>query len=160
MSTTASLFSPRQRAIAAALLLATVLAVVVLFPTRVSARGVWCSGDPAIMVNGSAVSITAHLPSDRLADVEYVEFVFHVPSNATVVAVVNDSLIFEARITVKKDLPADYQPGTPVVVDMRVRHRGRAFEVAASAVATGSGSRVWVDGTSSSWLKIKTWGLL
>ncbi len=149
-----------HRLITAALLLLAVLGMALLSPNKADARGVWCSGDPTIIVNGSAVSITAHLPMDRLADVEYVEFVFHVPANAIVGAVVNDSLLFPARITVKKDLPADYKLGTPVTVDMRVRHKGKSFPDAATALATGGGSRIWVDGTSTTWLMIKTWGLL
>lgn len=149
-----------RRRLTLGLLLLAVLAITVLSPNKAEAAGVWCSGDPTIIVNGSVVSITAHLPLERVKDVEYVEFVFHVPANATVVAVVNDSLLFKAKITVKKDLPADYKLGTPVTVDMRVRHKGKSFPDAATALATGGGSKVWVEGTSTSWLRIKTWGLL
>src|SRR5688572_11430378 len=92
------------------------LALSLAHADRAEARVVWCSGDPAIVVNGSVVSVTAHVPLDRLADIDHAEFIFHVPSNAKVTAVVNDSLLFEARIVVKKDLPAARGlTGTPVV---------------------------------------------
>ncbi|MEX0782313.1 MAG: hypothetical protein WD557_06655 [Dehalococcoidia bacterium] len=130
-------------------------------PGKSEAKSVWCSGDPAIIVNGSVVSITAHMPLDRLRDIDHVEFVFHVPSNAKVTAVINDSVLFKAKIIVKKDLPAARGLfGTPVVVDMTVQHEGDAFPVAVTTIVVGKGTKLWTEGTSSTPLTVRTTGLL
>jgi hypothetical protein len=50
--------------------------------------------------------------------------------------------------------------GTLVVVDMSVKHRGKVFGIAASSVATGSGSNLWIEGKSTTGLEIQATGLL
>jgi hypothetical protein len=150
-----------QRIGLTALLLAATLLLALSSPNRAHAKSVWCAGDPAIIVNGSLVSITAHVPQDRVRDIKQVEFVFHVPSNAHVDAILDDSLLFRANITVQKDLPPAYGlVSTPINVEMTVEHRGKSFPIAASTIAVGGGTNLWVDGRSSETLHIQTIGLL
>lgn len=151
----------------ALLLWAVVLAAPAIALVRApeaEARVVWCAGDPAIVVNGNLVDVNVHVPLFRLQDIDFVEVVFHVPSDARVTAVINDSLLFEARPRVVKDLPpagrGSLLSGTDIPVEIIVHHRGRAMDVAATAVATGGGSRLWVQGTSAEPLRLTTWGAL
>lgn len=164
MTTAAAHFAPfvSRRLLLALLLLA--VAPFALFARPASpadARLIWCAGDPAIVVNGTVVSVNVHLPLENLKQVDHVEVVFHVPSNARVTAVINDSLLFEARPRYVKDLPAQSGLlGTPVVAEIIVHHSGKTFPVAATTVVTGKGSSLWTQGTTASPLKIKTQGLL
>jgi hypothetical protein len=126
-----------------------------------AARGVWCSGDPAIIVNGSVASVTVHVPLDRLDDVKQVEVVFHVPSNAGVTAVINDSVLIPAKVRYVKDLPPSFGLfRTPVDVEIIVHHKGRTMPVAATTIAVGWGSDLWTEGSSDKPLWVQTVGLL
>lgn len=130
-------------------------------PGTAEARLVWCAGDPAIVVNGSVVSVTVNIPLENLDDVDYVEVVFRVPANAKVTAVVNDSLLFEARPRYVKDLPAKSGLlGTPITADVIVHHRGSDFPVAVTTVAGGKGTNLWHEGTTAAPLRVTTTGLL
>ena len=146
--------------LAAAMLLPTIFA---LSPGKAEARMIWCAGDPAIVVNGSVVSVTAHLPLHRLSDVDHVEVVFHVPSNANVTAVINDSVLFEARPRVVYDLPAQrtglFNP-TKVMAEIIVHHEGDVMPVAATTISLGWGSSLWTEGTSAQPLTVTAYGLL
>lgn len=127
------------------------------------ARGVWCSGDPAIVVNGSVVSVTVHVPLNRLKDLDHIEVIFHVPSNADVTAVINDSVLIPAKVSYVKDLPAERSGllrGTTVIAEVRGHHDGPAMDIAATTVAVGWGSQVWTQGTTDAPLFVKTKGLL
>ncbi|MGE5597369.1 MAG: hypothetical protein ACM3S1_15190 [Hyphomicrobiales bacterium] len=125
------------------------------------ARFVWCAADPTIIVNGSPVSVTVHLPFDRLRDVDYVEVRFHVPSNANVQAVVNDSLLFKAQTVIVKDQrPSWGLFGTPVPVEIIVHHSGPDFDIAATGIVLGWGSSLWTQGTTAQPLTLTTYGLL
>jgi hypothetical protein len=148
-------------------LLALALAPLALFasrPSEAEARVVWCAGDPAIVVNGNVVSVTVHLPLDRLRDVDYVEVVFHVPGDASVTALINDSLLFEARTSYVRDLPRQGRrgllSGTPVTAEIIVHHRGATVDVAATTIAIGRGTRLWQQGTSDEPLRVETRGAL
>ncbi|OAI39959.1 hypothetical protein AYO38_01300 [bacterium SCGC AG-212-C10] len=137
------------------------LALAIAGSERADARGVWCAGDPAIIVNGSVVDVNVNIPLERLADVKDVDIVFHVPSNATVLATVNDSLVFKANIRVVKDLaPTRGLLNTPVQVDITVNHRGTPFAFGATTIATGAGTRLWVDGNTTKTLRVSAVGLL
>jgi hypothetical protein len=133
-------------------------------PSEAEARVVWCAGDPAIIVNGNVVSVTVHLPFDRLRDVDHVEVIFHVPADASVTALINDSLLFEARTSFVRDLPRQGRrglfSGTPVNAEIIVHHKGDAVDVAATTLAIGRGTRVWQQGNSSSPLWVETEGAL
>lgn len=142
--------------LAAALLLPALLALV---PRQAEARVIWCAGDPAIVVNGNIVSVTAQIPLDRLQDVDYVEVVFHVPANAKVTAVINDSVLFEARPRVVYDQPpaVGLLRGTRMPVDIIVYHRGPTMPVAATTVALDSRTPIWTQGTSAAPLRLMTY---
>jgi hypothetical protein len=154
----------RARTVALAILAIALVpsALLAVRPSDAEARVVWCAGDPAIVVNGNLVDVNVHVPLARLSDIDYVEVVFHVPSDANVTAVINDSLLFEARPRVVKDLPAartsKLLSGTDIPVEVIVHHRGPVLDVAATAVASGGGSRLWVQGTSAEPLRLTTWG--
>ncbi len=154
-----------RRALLALLLLAVApVAMFAAHPSNADARVVWCAGDPAVIVNGNLVDVQVHLPFDRLRDVDYVEVVFHVPADAQVLAVINDSLFFKARPRVEKDLPAQGRArllqSTDIPVDIIVHHRGQSMDVAATGVSTGWGSRLWIQGTSDQPLHLSTSGFL
>jgi hypothetical protein len=138
--------------------------MVVSRPSEADARVVWCAGDPAIIVNGNLISVTAHLPFDRLRDVDYVEVVFHVPSDAEVLAVINDSLLFEARPRVEYDKPANGRrrlfQRTEVTVDIIVHHKGATMDVAATTIAVGRGTKLWQQGRSDRALRVEASGAL
>jgi hypothetical protein len=132
-------------------------------PYAAEARGVWCAGDPAIVVNGNLVSVTVHVPLDRLRDIDYVEVVFHVPGNAKVTAIVNDSLLFEARTSYVRDLPNTRRglfAKTEMKAEIIVHHRGETVDVAATTIALGRGTRLWQQGTSEQPLWVDTQGPL
>lgn len=125
------------------------------------ARAVWCSGDPTILVNGNAVSVTVHVPVDRLKDLDYVEVVFHVPTNADVKLLLNDSLLVPAKTRFVKDQPAQRGLlGSEIPVEIIAHNRGPAMPVAATTIAVGKGTSLWTEGTSASPLWVKTTGLL
>lgn len=127
------------------------------------ARGIWCSGDPTIIVNGNVVSVTVHVPLDRLRDLDYVEVIFHVPSNADVKLLVNDSLLVPAKTRFVKDQPAQrgLLKGTTIPVEIVVHHDGAPMPVAATTLSLlGKGTSLWTQGTSSQPLWVKTSGLL
>ncbi|MCA9823724.1 MAG: hypothetical protein KC470_13990, partial [Dehalococcoidia bacterium] len=154
-----------RRLLLAFLILAVVPAAMVgSRPSEADARVVWCAGDPAIIVNGNLVDVNVHIPLNRLREIDFVEVVFHVPADAEVLTVVNDSLFFEARPRVEKDLPAQGRwrmfSKTDIPVEIIVHHGGTTMDVAATAVATGRGSKVWVQGTSDETLHIETSGFL
>jgi hypothetical protein len=132
-------------------------------PGEAEARGVWCAGDPAIVVNGNLVSINVHVPLNRLRDIDYVEVVFHVPGNANVTAIVNDSLLFEARASYVRDLPNTQRSllsKTEVKAEIIVHHRGATVDVAATTIAIGRGTRLWQQGTSAQPLWVEAQGAL
>lgn len=125
------------------------------------ARAVWCSGDPTILVNGNAVSVTVHVPVDRLRDLDYVEVVFHVPANADVTLLLNDSLLLPAKTSFVKDQPAHRGLfGTDIPVEIIAHNRGPAMPIAATTIAVGRGTTLWKEGTSSQPLWVTTRGLL
>jgi hypothetical protein len=126
------------------------------------ARVVWCSGDPTIIVNGSIVSVTVHVPLDRLRDVDHVEVIFHVPSNAKVTALINDSILIPAKMRYVRDLPAErgLLNGTTVVVEVVGHHKGAPMPIAATTIATGRGTSLWTQGTTEKPLVVTTKGLL
>jgi len=154
----------RRLALALFALALVPLAFVASGPSEADARGVWCAGDPAIIVNGNVVSVTVHLPFDRLRDVDHVEVIFHVPADASVTALINDSLLFEARTSVVRDLPRQGRRGllrgTPVNAEIIVHHKGEVVDVAATTIAIGRGSRLWQQGTSAAPLWVQTQGAL
>lgn len=151
----------RRLLLAMLLLAAAPLALFARPAADAEARLVWCAGDPEIIVNGSVVSVTVHLPLENLPQVDYVEVVFHVPSNARVTGVINDSVLFEARPRVVQDLPAAYGLlGTPVTAEVIVHQTGEAFPVAATILVSGSGTGLWTQGTSAAPLTVSTRGLL
>jgi hypothetical protein len=148
-----SLNAPGRRVLLAFAALALVpLAFFAFRPSEAEARGVWCAGDPAIIVNGALVDVNVHVPLDRLWYIDYVEVVFHVPADASVTAVINDSLLFEARASYVKDLPAMGRGGllssTEVRAEIVVHHRGRSFDIGATTAVTGWGTRLWQQGRS------------
>jgi|GEM_PF-2119033 len=146
--------------------LALVAAIALILPLAngadsAEARGVWCSGDPTILVNGNAVSVTVHVPLDRMRDLDYVEVIFHVPSNADVNLLVNDSLLVPAKTRYVKDQPARRSLlGTPIPVEVVAHHRGAPMPVAATTVAVGWGTTLWKQGMSNEPLWVTTYGLL
>ena len=125
------------------------------------ARGVWCSGDPTILVNGNVVSVTVHVPADRMRDLDYVEVIFHVPANADVKLLVNDSILVPAKTRFVKDLPPQRGLfGSALPVEIVAHHRGETMPIAATTIALGTGSSLWTQGTSAAPLWVKTSGLL
>ncbi|MGE3076262.1 MAG: hypothetical protein AB7N24_10310 [Dehalococcoidia bacterium] len=132
-------------------------------PSSADARVVWCSGDPTILVNGNAVSVTVHVPMDRLDDLDYMEVIFHVPSNADVKLLLNDSLLVPAKTRFVKDQPPT-RGGLFAVTDIPVEiishNHGAPMPFAATAIAIGRGSRLWAEGNSNSPLWVKTSGFL
>ena len=127
------------------------------------ARGVWCSGDPTILVNGNVVSVTVHVPLNRMKDLDYVEVVFHVPSNADVKLLVNDSILVPVKTRFVKDQPANrggLLSGTDIPVEIIAHHKGAPMEIAATTIAVGRGTSLWTQGTSDKPLWVKTRGLL
>jgi hypothetical protein len=127
------------------------------------ARGVWCSGDPTILVNGNVVSVTVHVPLDRMKDLDYVEVIFHVPANADVKLLVNDSLLVPAKTRFVKDQPAQrggLLSGTSIPVEIVAHHSGAPMPIAATTVAIGRGTSLWTEGTSAAPLWVQTRGLL
>ena len=121
------------------------------------ARGVWCSGDPLIVVNGTIVDVTVHVPLESLGKVQRAEIVFHVPSNA-IAAVVNDSLLFPAKVTIVRDQPPTrlLAAGYKIPVEIKVVAWGPAFDVAATVIAEGGGN-LWVAGRSGVVTTVTTW---
>lgn len=125
------------------------------------ARSVWCAGDPTILVNGNAVSVTVHVPVDRMKDLEYVEVVFHVPANADVKLLLNDSVLLPMKTRFVKDQPAQRGLfGTAIPVEIIAHNRGPVMPVAATTIAVGKGTSLWTEGTSAQPLWVKTNGLL
>lgn len=128
------------------------------------ARSVWCSGDPIILVNGNVVSVTVHVPLDRMKDLDYVEVIFHVPANADVTLLLNDSLLVPAKTRYVKDQPAQrggLLSGTPIPVEIIAHHEGAPMPIAATTLSVlGRGTSLWTEGTSASPLWVTTSGLL
>ena len=149
-------------------LLALVAALAIVIPAlggsnSAEARGVWCSGDPTIIVNGSVVSVTVHVPADRMKDLDHVEVIFHVPSNAKVTLLLNDSLLVPVKTRFVKDQPASsgwLLSGTLIPVEIIAHHAGAPMPIAATTIAIGSGTSLWTQGTSDAPLWVKTRGLL
>ena len=149
-------------------LFALVAAIAVALPSfgssnSADAKGVWCSGDPTIVVNGNVVSVTVHVPLDRMDDLDYVEVIFHVPANADVKLLINDSLLVPAKTRFVKDQPATrggLLSGTAIPVEIIAHHEGPPMPVAATTIAVGRGTRLWTQGASDSPLWVKTFGLL
>ena len=160
-----SFFSVRRTRIT---LFAFIAAIAMLAPFNGSsntadARGVWCSGDPTIIVNGNIVSVTVHVPLDRMKDLDYVEVIFHVPANANVTLLINDSILVPVKTRFVKDQPAQrggLLSGTPIPVEIIAYHDGPPMPIAATTVATGWGTKLWTEGTSAAPLWVKTRGLL
>ena len=162
VQTVGSVAAPRRARtlpLAAAVLLTLVagLAWVGSHGAPAEARGVWCSGDPAILVNGTLVDVNVNVPLDKLGSVQRAEVVFHVPSNAIVV-VVNDSLLFPAKVTVVRDQPPTslLAAGYKIPVEVNVVASGPAFDIAATVVAVGGGD-LWIPGRSGEVTKVTTW---
>lgn len=158
-----SLSSPARLALILTLAFVAPFGLSSLTSRDAEARGVWCSGDPIIVVNGSVVSVTVHVPLDRLKDIDHVEVIFHVPSNAKVTAVINDSVLIPAKVRYVKDLPAERNGllgGTTVLVEVVGHHEGAPMDIAATTVAVGKGSSLWTQGTTDAPLFVKTKGLL
>lgn len=150
-------------ALALAVALIGALGATALTPRDAEARGIWCAGDPAIIVNGSLVSVTVHVPLERLRDLDHVEVIFHVPSNATVTALINDSILVPAKTRYVKDLPAErggLLGGTTVLVEIVGHHSGAPMDIAATTIAIGKGTSLWTQGTTKQPLFVKTQGLL
>ena len=152
-----------------ATLFAFVAAIAIALPSlggssnTADARGVWCSGDPTILVNGNIVSVTVHVPADRMKDLDYVEVIFHVPSNADVKLLINDSILVPAKTRFVKDQPASrggLLSGTVIPVEIVAHHSGAPMDIAATTVAVGQGTSLWKQGTSDKPLWIQTKGLL
>ena len=149
-------------------LFAIVAAIAVFGPLQsgtesADARGVWCSGDPTILVNGNAVSVTVHVPLDRMKDLDYVEVIFHVPANADVKLLVNDSILVPAKTRFVKDQPATrggLLSATSIPVEIIAHHEGAPMPIAATTIAVGRGTSLWTEGTTDKPLWVKTTGLL
>ncbi len=128
------------------------------------ARAVWCSGDPTILVNGNVVSVTVHVPLNRMKDLDYVEVVFHVPANADVKLLINDSLLVPAKTRFVKDQPANrggLLSGTSIPVEIIAHHKGAPMPIAATTISLlGRGTSLWTQGTTAQPLWVKTSGLL
>jgi hypothetical protein len=147
-----------------ALLLATVAAAACLFGSlqHTNAMGVWCSGDPTILVNGNPVSITVSVPMDRIRDIDDVTVTYHVPKNADVALTLNTGILFRETAVIVKDQPA-VRGGliavTKIPVDVTVHHRGSDFPIATTTIALG-GTDLWNQGDSATVLHANTYGLL
>ena len=128
------------------------------------ARSVWCSGDPTILVNGNVVSVTVHVPLDRMDDLHYVEVIFHVPANADVKLLLNDSLLVPAKTRFVKDQPATRGglfSTTSIPVEIIAHHSGAPMPIAATTLSLlGRGTSLWTQGSSAEPLWVKTSGLL
>jgi hypothetical protein len=125
------------------------------------AMSVWCAGDPTILVNGNPVSVTVHVPADRLRDLDYVEVVFHVPANSNVTLLLNDSLLLPVKTRYVKDQPAQYGLfGTKMPVEIISHNRGGTMPIGATSIALLKGTNLWVEGNSNAPLWINTTSLL
>jgi hypothetical protein len=135
-------------------LFAFVAAIAISAPFLASSRpaeamSVWCSGDPTILVNGNVVSVTVNIPADRMQDLDYVEVVFHVPANADVKLLLNDSLLIPMKTRFVKDQPARRGLfGTDIPVEIVTHNRGAAMPIAATTIALGRGTNLWKEGRS------------
>ena len=150
-------------------LLAFVAACAVALPLgggsdTAEARAVWCSGDPTILVNGNVVSVTVHVPLDRMNDLDHVEVIFHVPANADVKLLLNDSLLVPVKTRFVKDQPATrggILSGTTIPVEIIAHHAGAPMPIAATTISLlGRGTSLWTQGNTSAPLWVKTSGLL
>jgi hypothetical protein len=150
-------------------LIALVAAIALVMPlsggsNSAEARAVWCSGDPTILVNGNVVSVTVHVPLNRMRDLDYVEVIFHVPSNADVKLLLNDSLLVPAKTRYVKDQPATrggLLSPTTIPVEIIAHSDGAPMPIAATTLSLlGRGTSLWTEGTSAAPLWVKTSGLL
>ncbi|MEO8541521.1 MAG: hypothetical protein ABI577_17390 [bacterium] len=146
-------------------LIAFVAAIAIAAPffsgPRSAEASVWCAGDPTILVNGNVVSVTVHVPMERMRDLQYVEVVFHVPANADVKLLVNDSILLPMKTRFVKDQPAQRGLlGTPIPVEIIAHNSGAPMPFAATTIAVGKGTSLWSEGTSAAPLWVKTAGLL
>lgn len=142
---------------------ALAISVMSLLPSTrdASAQGVWCSGDPTILVNGNPVSVTVSVPLDRLSSVNSATVVFHVPRNANVI-VLNTSLLIREKTVIVRDQPATYFSlfaKTKIPVDVTFDYDGDALPVGLTVVAL-NGTNLWQTGMSNQTMHATTYGLL
>lgn len=149
-----------------AMLIAFVAAIAISAPffpgsKPAEARSVWCAGDPTILVNGNPVSVTVHVPLERMKDLDYVEVVFHVPANADVTLLLNDSVLVPVKTRFVKDQPAQRGLlGSAIPVEIVAHNSGAPMPIAATTIALGRGTNLWQEGTPGRPLWVKTNGLL
>jgi hypothetical protein len=148
--TTALPFPSRTRTTLLAIVAATMLAFVSLISGmhNASAMGVWCSGDPTILVNGNPVSVTLSVPAANISSIDEVTVTFHVPSNSSVV-VLNTSFLFPERTVIVRDQPAvsGLLSIRKLPVDVAVKHRGAEFPTGLTVISL-DGNHLWIPGDS------------
>jgi hypothetical protein len=141
----------RSRTPLLVVLAAAMLAFLSLFSGmhKANAMGVWCSGDPTILVNGNPVSVTLSVPLNEMSSINVVTVTFHVPSNSSVV-VLNTSFLFPEKTIIVRDQPAvsGLLSVRSIPVDVSVDHRGEAFPTGLTVISLWGGTDLWMPGNS------------